>query len=156
MNLALILRLFPDPTISLIGALKWYLFQVNKTTNPGFSIKLVFFSTATACTGTPLPGEPPSWGWSGRPLSHPRLQWLRITRHSKLCKTLMEGVIPVYKKLWWEILYILEGFGIGLLRHIKNDFFSLFHNEVKSVLNIKESYSMEKNVVKTFQKNCLK
>ena len=36
------------------------------------------------------------------------------------------------------------GLSGGLLRHIKNEFFNLFQNEVKSVLNIKESYSMEK------------
>ena len=107
MNLALIHRFFPDPTISLIGALKWYLFQVNKTTNPGFSIKLFFFSTATACTGTPLPGEPPSWGCSRRPLSHPRLQCLRITRHSKLCKTLK------YPKIYSNYAFIHEPFLLG-------------------------------------------
>ena len=37
------------------------------------------------------------------------------------------------------------GLSGGLLRHIKNDFFSFFLNEVESVLNIKESYSMEKS-----------
>ena len=48
---------------------------------------------------------------------------------------------------------------ICLLRHIKNDFFSLFQNEVKSVLNIKESYSMEKsrkNVSKNSHRNFIK
>ena len=43
------------------------------------------------------------------------------------------------------------GLSGGLLRHIKNDFFNLFQNEVKSVLNIKESYSMKKK-----QKKCSK
>ena len=37
------------------------------------------------------------------------------------------------------------GLSGGLLRHIKNDFLAFFQNEVKSVLNIKESYSMKKN-----------
>ena len=36
------------------------------------------------------------------------------------------------------------GLSGGLLRHIKDYFFSYFQNEVKSVLNIKESYSMKK------------
>ena len=40
----------------------------------------------------------------------------------------------------------------GLLRHIKNEFFSLFLNEVKSVLNIKESYSMKKKPKKCSKK----
>ena len=44
------------------------------------------------------------------------------------------------------------GLSGGLLRHIKNDFFSLFQNEVKSVLNIKESYSMKKKAEKMFKK----
>ena len=44
------------------------------------------------------------------------------------------------------------GLSGGLLRHIKNDFFSLFQNEVKSVLNIKESYSMKKKPKKCSKK----
>ena len=44
------------------------------------------------------------------------------------------------------------GLSGGLLRQIKNDFFSLFQNEVKSVLNIKESYSMEKKPKKFSKK----
>ena len=44
------------------------------------------------------------------------------------------------------------GLSGGLLRHIKNDFFSLFQNEVKSVLNIKESYSMGKKPKKCSKK----
>ena len=45
------------------------------------------------------------------------------------------------------------GLSGGLLRHIKNDFFSLFQNEVKSVLNIKESYSMKKKPKKCSKKS---
>ena len=47
------------------------------------------------------------------------------------------------------------GLSGGLLRHIKNDFFSLFQNEVKSVLNIKESYSIKKKTEKMFKKICI-
>ena len=51
------------------------------------------------------------------------------------------------------------GLSGGLLRHVKNGFFSLFQNEVRSVLNIKESYSMEKslkNVSKISHRNFIK
>ena len=43
------------------------------------------------------------------------------------------------------------GLSGGLLRHIKNDFLAFFQNEVKSVLNIKESYSI-KETEKMFKK----